>query len=176
MEMPLLLLAVYKILPPRRCACTQSRHSIKALLFLLVHLLELSLTLLPIIMYQLLLLLTTVLPFMISLSSASSIPTKLSIRQGSSQVAVGTVINNCVVPGTIALTFDDGPWQYTHALLDTLAEHDAVATFFLNGINLGSISSFPDVLQRAVAEGHQLGSHTYVPPPSNIANILPRSF
>ncbi|CAI7601193.1 unnamed protein product [Penicillium pancosmium] len=96
---------------------------------------------------------------MASLSSAT--PVKLATRQTTSKVAVGAVIKSCVVPGTIALTFDDGPWDYTHTLLDTLAEYDAVATFFLNGINKGSITSYPDILQRAVAEGHQLGSHTW---------------
>ncbi|KAJ5756131.1 hypothetical protein N7533_005674 [Penicillium manginii] len=106
--------------------------------------------------------LTTVLPFVASLSSAT--PVDLSTRQASSQVAVGAVINSCVVPGTIALTFDDGPWDYTHTLLDTLAKYGAVATFFLNGINQGSITSYSDILRRAVAEGHQLGSHTWSHP------------
>lgn len=94
----------------------------------------------------------------LSISSATTLQTRP--RQSTSHVPVGTVINQCTVPGTIALTFDDGPWIYTHKLLDTLAEYDAVATFFLNGINKGSITFYPDVLHRAVAEGHQLGSHT----------------
>lgn len=102
--------------------------------------------------------LAAVLSLIPSLSSAT--PVELQSRQASSQVPFGAVINNCVTPGTIALTFDDGPYSYTNTLLDTLAEYGAVATFFLNGINLGSITSYPDVLQRAVAEGHQLGSHT----------------
>ncbi|KAJ5221458.1 uncharacterized protein N7469_010345 [Penicillium citrinum] len=95
----------------------------------------------------------------LSISSATTLQTRP--RQSTSHVPVGTVINQCTVPGTIALTFDDGPWIYTHKLLDTLAEYDAVATFFLNGINKGSITFYPDVLHRAVAEGHQLGSHTW---------------
>lgn len=106
---------------------------------------------------QLPFLLTTLLAI-VSISSAS--PLQARPRQTTSQVPVGVVINHCTVPGTIALTFDDGPWIYTHNLLDTLAEYDAVATFFLNGINKGSITSYQDVLHRAVAEGHQLGSHT----------------
>jgi len=105
------------------------------------------------------------LPFVLAtmysiLSISSATPLQTRPRQTTSQVPVGTVINQCTIPGTIALTFDDGPWIYTHRLLDTLAEYDAVATFFLNGINKGSITSYPDVLHRAVAEGHQLGSHT----------------
>lgn len=83
-----------------------------------------------------------------------------------SSVPIGAVINQCTVPGTIALTFDDGPYIYTPTVLDTLASYGAVATFFLNGVNevgLGSgIENFPEFAQRALAEGHQLGSHTYV--------------
>jgi peptidoglycan/xylan/chitin deacetylase (PgdA/CDA1 family) len=74
----------------------------------------------------------------------------------------GIVINHCSIPGTIALTFDDGPYIYTAQVLDTLAHHGARATFFLNGRNRGHIDQFPDLVKRAHAEGHQLGSHTYV--------------
>lgn len=77
-----------------------------------------------------------------------------------SLVPIGAVIDHCVIPGTIALTFDDGPFIYTAQMLDTLAFHGAVATFFLNGVNKGSIDGFPELVQRALNEGHQLGSHT----------------
>lgn len=77
-----------------------------------------------------------------------------------STVPFGAVINHCTAPGTIALTFDDGPYIYTAQMLDTLAEHGARATFFLNGVNKGSIDGFPDLVQRSIEEGHQLGSHT----------------
>ncbi|KAJ5319264.1 uncharacterized protein N7506_011968 [Penicillium brevicompactum] len=70
------------------------------------------------------------------------------------------VLNNCTVPGTIALTFDDGPYIYTSLILDHLANHSAHATFFLNGRNRGHIDEFPDLVQRAHQEGHQLASHT----------------
>jgi hypothetical protein len=36
-------------------------------------------------------------------------------------------------------------------------EHGARATFFLNGHNRGNIHTSPDVVQRTLAEGHQLG-------------------
>lgn len=82
-----------------------------------------------------------------------------------SHVPIGAVINQCTVPGTIALTFDDGPYVYTPTVLDTLAAYGAVATFFLNGVNQdgrgSGIVNFPELAQRALSEGHQLGSHTY---------------
>lgn len=77
-----------------------------------------------------------------------------------SNLPFGVSITQCTVPGTIALTFDDGPFIYTAQMLDTLAFHGARATFFLNGQNKGSIYAFPDLVERIVAEGHQLASHT----------------
>ncbi|KAJ5129288.1 Glycoside hydrolase/deacetylase beta/alpha-barrel [Penicillium bovifimosum] len=78
-----------------------------------------------------------------------------------SALPYGAVLTHCTVPGTIALTFDDGPYIYTAQILDTLAQHGARATFFLNGRNKGSIDAFSDLVLRAYEEGHQLGSHTY---------------
>ncbi|OQD79158.1 hypothetical protein PENANT_c059G02149 [Penicillium antarcticum] len=78
-----------------------------------------------------------------------------------STIPFGVSITHCTVPGTIALTFDDGPFIYTSQMLDTLAVHGARATFFLNGQNKGNIYAFPDLVQRIVAEGHQLGSHSW---------------
>ena len=38
-----------------------------------------------------------------------------------------------VTEKALALTFDDGPSQWTPAVLDLLREHDATATFFVVG-------------------------------------------
>lgn len=35
-------------------------------------------------------------------------------------VPYGEAIYHCTKPGTVALTFDDGPWDYTERLLDIL--------------------------------------------------------
>ncbi|KAL2870413.1 chitin deacetylase [Aspergillus lucknowensis] len=70
----------------------------------------------------------------------------------------GTYINHCDVPGTVALTFDDGPYIYTEELLDLLDAYGAKATFFMNGHNLETNHR---LLQRIVNEGHQLASHTW---------------
>ncbi len=62
----------------------------------------------------------------------------------------------------IALTFDDGPHpRVTNEILDLLAEYDAKATFFVIGKNL---ELYSDTARRAVAEGHELGNHTYTHP------------
>jgi chitin deacetylase len=65
---------------------------------------------------------------------------------------------SCSVPSTIALTFDDGPSNYTGHILDVLKEHNMKATFFLIG---KKIHDNHDIIQRTVNEGHQIGSHTY---------------
>lgn len=62
----------------------------------------------------------------------------------------------------IALTFDDGPIQgVTNQVLDILKENNVKATFFVVGQN---VAANPGLVQRAVAEGHLLGNHTYTHP------------
>lgn len=80
-------------------------------------------------------------------------------------VPYGQVINSCTAPGTIALTFDDGPWTYTSELLDLLDDEGVSATFFVNGSNMDWDQIVrhgnPNVLRRMRATGHQIGSHTW---------------
>ena len=57
----------------------------------------------------------------------------------------------------IALTFDDGPSEYTERLLDILKEEQVPATFFVLGKNA---NVYPDVIRREIAEGHEVESHT----------------
>jgi peptidoglycan/xylan/chitin deacetylase (PgdA/CDA1 family) len=58
----------------------------------------------------------------------------------------------------IALTFDDGPGDWTPAILDLLARHAAHATFFYLGERVQGRAA---VVQRAVAEGHEPGNHLF---------------
>lgn len=83
-----------------------------------------------------------------------------SFKPSASPVPFGHILDHCTVPGTVALTFDDGPYMFTAGLLDVLAANDAPCTFFLNGGGLGGIYQYPDVVHRIWAEGHQLASHT----------------
>lgn len=62
----------------------------------------------------------------------------------------------------VALTFDDGPHpRYTDMILDVLAEYDVTATFFVIGKN---VEYYPQPFLRAIAEGHEIGNHTYSHP------------
>ena len=59
----------------------------------------------------------------------------------------------------VAITYDDGPHNtYTNKILDTLEEHNAVATFFEVGQLLGQGA---DTLKRAESLGCELASHTW---------------
>ncbi|OAD66931.1 carbohydrate esterase family 4 protein, partial [Phycomyces blakesleeanus NRRL 1555(-)] len=60
-----------------------------------------------------------------------------------------------------ALTFDDGPSNYTSELLDILDEYRIKATFCVLGSN---VKRYPQVLQRIFQSGHQIASHTYSHP------------
>ncbi len=57
----------------------------------------------------------------------------------------------------VAITFDDGPSQYTGRLLDALKDRGAKATFFVVG---EMAAAHPDLLKRIAEEGHQLANHT----------------
>lgn len=61
----------------------------------------------------------------------------------------------------VALTFDDGPSPDTERILDVLAEYNVSATFFMVG---REVESFPGIAQRVLAEGHQVGNHSYSHP------------
>lgn len=60
---------------------------------------------------------------------------------------------------TLALTFDDGPHpEHTPAILDRLAALGVKATFFVVGKHA---VRWPEVVRRIVAEGHELGHHSF---------------
>ncbi len=65
-------------------------------------------------------------------------------------------------PGWVAITFDDGPdSRWTPKILDILKAKHAPATFFVIGKNM---ARFPELVQREVDEGHNVGNHTWTHP------------
>lgn len=59
----------------------------------------------------------------------------------------------------VYLTFDDGPVpESTPFILDTLAQYNVKATFFMVGEN---VLRYRDLYNRIVEEGHQVGNHTF---------------
>lgn len=77
----------------------------------------------------------------------------------------GTAILKCKKAGTVALTFDDGPFTYTEQALNLLKAANMKATFFVNGENWSKLSAHTGTLKRMINEKHQIGSHTCVPRP-----------
>jgi peptidoglycan-N-acetylglucosamine deacetylase len=61
----------------------------------------------------------------------------------------------------VSLTFDDGPSPQTLPILDLLREHDGRATFFVLG---ESVEGREEILARTIAEGHEIGNHTFSHP------------
>jgi peptidoglycan/xylan/chitin deacetylase (PgdA/CDA1 family) len=59
----------------------------------------------------------------------------------------------------IAMTFDDGPnGVLTPRLLDILKQRNIKATFFVLG---QLVQEHPEIVERAVAEGHEIGNHSW---------------
>jgi len=58
----------------------------------------------------------------------------------------------------VAITFDDGPGEYTQRLIEGLNERNAKATFFMCGNN---VDKYPELLPLMVGGGHQIGNHTF---------------
>ena len=61
-------------------------------------------------------------------------------------------------PGFVALTFDDGPSEYTVQLLDALSNRAVALTFFTTGTE---VNAYPHIANRIVQEGHEIACHAY---------------
>lgn len=61
----------------------------------------------------------------------------------------------------IALTFDDGPGEYTEELINCLVENNAKATFFMLGQN---VEAYPEIAKELSDAGMELGNHSYSHP------------
>jgi len=88
----------------------------------------------------------------------------------SDQVAVselsrqaGLFLGNYFVEGLnheklIALSFDDGPSQYTSQILDVLEQAQVPASFFWQGQNL---ANYHAVIERSIKAGHTVANHSW---------------
>jgi peptidoglycan/xylan/chitin deacetylase (PgdA/CDA1 family) len=75
-------------------------------------------------------------------------------------------IYDCAENNVVALSYDDGPYNYTSQLLDLLKRYNFHATFFITGNNNGKggidlTEPYPNLIKRMIAEGHQVASHTW---------------
>jgi peptidoglycan/xylan/chitin deacetylase (PgdA/CDA1 family) len=58
----------------------------------------------------------------------------------------------------VVLTFDDGPWPSTPAVLKALADECVKATFFMIGKHA---TYYPEIVRQVAQGGHSVGSHTW---------------
>ena len=80
-------------------------------------------------------------------------------------------LTGCRNPGQIALTFDDGPSEFTRQLLDVLKGNNVTASFFLVG---NRISNYSDVVRQAYLDGHIIGDHSYSH--ANLSTLKTKAF
>ncbi|KAI5449808.1 hypothetical protein NCC49_004020 [Naganishia albida] len=82
----------------------------------------------------------------------SAAPTQLQKRDVS-------VVERCVNQNQVALTWDDGPYQFEQDIANRLQDSGSKGTFFLNGNNWDCIYNHVDEIRALHAAGHTLGSH-----------------
>ncbi|MGP3535608.1 polysaccharide deacetylase family protein [Microbacterium sp. RD1] len=70
----------------------------------------------------------------------------------------GVPVADCRLVPCVAVTYDDGPGSSTAGILDAYAQRHASATFFVLGQKAAGAK---DLLARMVAEGHEVGNHTW---------------
>jgi len=83
------------------------------------------------------------------------------IKQVLNRVLPGTLVLHRRFRDTsaIALTFDDGPHPAnTPRILDSLAKHNAKATFFVQG---SEATKYPALVREMLANGHQVANHGF---------------
>lgn len=65
---------------------------------------------------------------------------------------------DCTIDKCVALTFDDGPGDFTQGIIDTLNKKDAKATFFM----LGQSAQYrPETVKYVHDHGMEIGEHTW---------------
>lgn len=107
-----------------------------------------------------------------------AVPPAQAAASGIAAAAPGPSVPGCAriepeavveAPGygrTVALTFDDGPGEWTDDVLDVLDRYRVPATFFVIG---RQVEADPGLVRRAVEAGHLIGNHTWShePPPGD---------
>lgn len=88
---------------------------------------------------------------------STALPTESPLEAGSTKrLTYNSVTTSQPV---VAMTFDDGPHAtLTPKLLDMLKQRKIHATFYLLGQNA---KEYPDIVKRIIAEGHEVGNHSY---------------
>lgn len=101
-------------------------------------------------------------PFLAQMTHAQGLPQTFAGRGPITRGEAATVTRIPTAQPLVAMTFDDGPHpSLTPQLLDMLLARGIRATFYVIGRNA---ARYPQILQRMVAEGHEIGNHTWSHP------------
>jgi peptidoglycan/xylan/chitin deacetylase (PgdA/CDA1 family) len=96
------------------------------------------------------------LPDMAQAAPVIALPPDVALRDAATVMAVRTTTP------VVAMTFDDGPHpKLTPRLLDMLKARGLRATFYLIG---NRVATWPDIVRRIHAEGHEIGNHSWSHP------------
>lgn len=67
------------------------------------------------------------------------------------------IITYSIPEGYVALTFDDGPSEYSQSIMEVLKDYEVGGTFFFAGYNA---KKYPNYVQYIQANGYSIGSHS----------------
>ncbi|EKM76645.1 hypothetical protein AGABI1DRAFT_115728 [Agaricus bisporus var. burnettii JB137-S8] len=97
------------------------------------------------------------------IAATASLTSSVNAAPQAANAALARVVRSCTRDKVAALTFDDGPFDYTNDAIEILDDAGAKGTFFVNGNNWGCIYNQDrvDIMKNAYNKGHQIGSHTW---------------
>lgn len=72
-------------------------------------------------------------------------------------IELDNTLTYSIPKGKVALTFDDGPSQYSKEIMDVLKSYKVGGTFFFTGTN---VKKYPDYVQYIYSKGYSIGSHS----------------
>lgn len=72
-------------------------------------------------------------------------------------IELDETITYSIEDGTVALTFDDGPSQYSMEIVDVLKKYEVGGTFFFIGQN---VKKYPEHIKYVQSNGYSIGSHS----------------
>ncbi|HHW66583.1 polysaccharide deacetylase family protein [Defluviitalea raffinosedens] len=88
----------------------------------------------------------------------NSLPEKpVQIESSIPFVELGETISYSIPKGSVALTFDDGPSNYSKDIVDILKKYDIGGTFFFIGLNA---KKYPEHVQYVYSNGYSIGTHS----------------
>lgn len=98
----------------------------------------------------------------LSLSLSTSLFAASSATSSAASKESSSAVRTTPLPGTVALTFDDGPSPiYTPQILQILKKNNIKATFFVVGANA---KKYPEMIKLIHDEGHVIASHSQTHP------------